>query len=128
MLTFGCISPTTSGSSLPRSSCPPLRAQSPTVLEREYNGGNGCLRHSSKCWCGSSWFTELERPSGEFGENGHMPQSLQRVVNEGNWLPSALEDFAEDILICECEIAHHGRRLEKRLDSFEFGVGRLEDN
>ena len=64
---------------------------------------------------------KLERPSGEFGENGHMPQRHQRVVNEGNWPPSALEDLAE-------EIAHHRRRLEKLLDSFEFGVGRLEDN
>ena len=47
--TFGRISPTTSGSSLPRSSRHSLSAHNPTVLEREYNESSGYLRPSSKC-------------------------------------------------------------------------------
>ena len=126
--TFGRIFPTTSSLSLPRSSRHSPSVHNPTVLEREYNEGSEYLRRSSKCWCGSSWFFELERSSREFGEDAHIPQSLQRVVNERKWPPSSLEDFCEEILIWEDEIAHDGRGVEKRLNSLEFGVGRLEYN
>src|SRR6266404_6088570 len=57
--TFGRISPTTTGSSLLRSSCHSLSGHNPTVLVRGCNEDSEYLHPSSKYWCGPSCFFEL---------------------------------------------------------------------